>query len=437
MSEPYIWKIENASIEGVFDGELNKAIGVRYAKSARFEYPEDVVYTDEHIVANLKKAPRCPQIEVPISDLMTKKYDENCQYLNVYAPRNATYEDKLPVMVWIHGGSYNSGASDLWMYTPTLLVKEGIVVVSINYRMGFFGYSIDKFKNPSNLGLLDQISALRWINRYIGFFGGDKDNITVFGQSAGGDSVYHLIMSEGCENLFRNAIIQSAPFGLMNDRVATDKLVNSIASKIDESFSSSDIVGLERYLEKEIKNDRKIFPKYSDSRYMPFGVKYGVYPLPKKENIECVIKKRLPKINIMLGSTRRETSFYLYKSKLGKLSKVPLIGSYVEGKIKNLTKRIFNDGADEFYRFAKEYSENVNLYSFDFGRKEVPYRSCHCGELPLIFDPFGYEGTLFAQGYSDDELYRYGKDFRKIWSDFAKSGKVNICEIEGVVKFIE
>lgn len=66
MSEPYIWNMENASIEGVYYGELNKAIGVRYAKSARFGYPEDVVYTDEHIVANFKKAPRCPQIEVPI-----------------------------------------------------------------------------------------------------------------------------------------------------------------------------------------------------------------------------------------------------------------------------------------------------------------------------------------------------------------------------------
>jgi len=142
------------------------------------------------------------------------KTSEDCLTLNVWAPKGAK---NLPVLVWIHGGALTSGASSETVYDGSHLAGQGLVVVSINYRMGVFGY----FAHPAlsaespdgvsgNYGLLDQIESLRWVKRNIAAFGGDAGNVTIAGESAGALSVMYLMASPPARGLFHKAISESA-----------------------------------------------------------------------------------------------------------------------------------------------------------------------------------------------------------------------------------
>lgn len=149
------------------------------------------------------------------------EFDEHCQRLSDTAPMDTKPNNDLSVMVWIHGDSYETGAGegDDPMYNPAALVREQhIIVVTVTYRLGLFGYLGSEKSTSANLGLLDQIEALRWIKQNISSFGGNPENVTVFGQSAGGDAVAHLMISNGAERLFNRVIIQSVPFGILRDR---------------------------------------------------------------------------------------------------------------------------------------------------------------------------------------------------------------------------
>ncbi len=139
---------------------------------------------------------------------------EDCLFLNVWAPAGAA---KAPVLVWIHGGALTTGASSEATYDGAKLAAHGIVVVSINYRLGVLGWLAHpelSAESPlgvsGNYGLLDQIAALRWIQSNIGAFGGDPANVTIAGQSAGGLSVMYLMASPQARGLFAKAIAQSA-----------------------------------------------------------------------------------------------------------------------------------------------------------------------------------------------------------------------------------
>lgn len=138
--------------------------------------------------------------------------DEDCLTLNVWTP--ATDDAKRPVMVWIHGGAFVGGAGSSQLYRGTHLVDRGdVVVVTINYRLGALGFlahpSLDDDGYSANWGLLDQIAALEWVQSNIEGFGGDPDNVTVFGESAGAMSIGNLLAAVGSRGLFRRAILQS------------------------------------------------------------------------------------------------------------------------------------------------------------------------------------------------------------------------------------
>lgn len=142
--------------------------------------------------------------------------DEDCLYLNVYAPEQA--RDDLPVMIWFHGGGNSYGAGE--QYDPSRLVTEGdTVVVTVNYRQGLFGNmahpALDEGGDTTsgNYGLEDQQAAMRWIGENAEAFGGDADNVTIFGESGGGFDVCAHLSSESSADLFDKAIAQSAPCG--------------------------------------------------------------------------------------------------------------------------------------------------------------------------------------------------------------------------------
>jgi len=154
---------------------------------------------------------------------------EDCLGLNVWTPARSS-SDKLPVMVWIHGGGFFIGSSAQSAYDGEPLAMQGVVVVSINYRLGVFGFlahpALSK-ESPQgvsgNYGLLDMIAALRWVNRNISVFGGDSTNVTVFGESAGGTAVCLLMVMPESKGLFQRAISESAawidvPWSRLRDR---------------------------------------------------------------------------------------------------------------------------------------------------------------------------------------------------------------------------
>ncbi|HVQ96419.1 MAG TPA: carboxylesterase family protein [Mycobacteriales bacterium] len=142
----------------------------------------------------------------------TPKLTEDCLYLNVYAPH--TTQRNLPVLVWIHGGGFTGGAGQ--DTDPRQYVQNGnVVYVTINYRLGALGYlglpqmGLQNADGPGNFGLLDQQAALRWVQRNIGRFGGDRGNVTIAGQSAGGSSVCDQLSSPAAAGLFARVIIMS------------------------------------------------------------------------------------------------------------------------------------------------------------------------------------------------------------------------------------
>jgi para-nitrobenzyl esterase len=175
---------------------------------------------------------------------------EDCLKLNVFTPINSGSK-KLPVMVWFHGGGLVEGSASEPYYEPSGLIKEGVIVVTVDYRIGKFGFFAPKElveeakKNGEpfgNYGIMDQIYSLKWVQKNISAFGGDPNNVTIFGQSAGGRSVTWLMTSPASKGLFHKAIAQSAQqlplrdlrqekFGMLSEESLEEKYINSLGVK--------------------------------------------------------------------------------------------------------------------------------------------------------------------------------------------------------------
>ena len=138
-------------------------------------------------------------------------YSEDCQYLNIWAPDNA---EKAPVIVYIHGGAFLSGSGWDKVFDEPVWPRRGVIGVTLNYRLGLFGYAClpelaDEAGHTGNYGLYDQLCALQWVHDNIAAFGGDPDNITVMGQSAGAHSVQMLCSTKAAQGLIAKAVMSS------------------------------------------------------------------------------------------------------------------------------------------------------------------------------------------------------------------------------------
>ena len=178
---------------------------------------------------------------------------EDCLYLNVWAPEKPASK-KLPVMVWIHGGGFVNGGSSPAVYDGSAFARRGVVLVSFNHRLGRFGF----FAHPAltkerpqgplgNYGYLDQIAALRWVQKNVAAFGGDPGNVTVFGESAGGGSVNMLMTSPLARGLFHKAIVESGggrAGGIMTPRKMRETGPNGQASAEAVGLAFAKLVGI-------------------------------------------------------------------------------------------------------------------------------------------------------------------------------------------------
>lgn len=207
-------------ISGLTLDGLNVFKGIPYAQppvgEARWTPPQPVLPWQDTLEA-LDYGPSCVQrvresTSIYASDITP--VSEDCLSLNIWAPENA---QNAPVLVWIHGGALSAGSTREPLYDGARLAQDGVIVVSINYRLGILGYMAHpelSAESPQgisgNYGLLDQIEALRWIRDNITAFGGDPANVTIAGESAGGLSVMYLMASPQANGLFSKAIAQSA-----------------------------------------------------------------------------------------------------------------------------------------------------------------------------------------------------------------------------------
>ncbi|PIK55601.1 putative acetylcholinesterase isoform X2 [Apostichopus japonicus] len=212
----------NRSSPPLVDTSIHEFLGVPYAKppigDLRFRKPEAVDDWSEPWNATFFR-PRCWQLAVERNG--TDPQDEDCLYLNVWSP-DVTRQN-IPVMVWIHGGGFVEGASsDLNFDGKVLVAMNDVIMVSMNYRLNAFGFLAtgdDELKG--NYGLWDQNEALKWIKQNIAAFGGDPNNISLFGQSAGGASVGHHLIAQQSWDYFHRALLISgnmmSPWGLETD----------------------------------------------------------------------------------------------------------------------------------------------------------------------------------------------------------------------------
>lgn len=189
---------------------VTRHMGIRFATAGRFEPP--VLQPFDPAAGTWdtpgKLAPQVPGMMETMLGIDVGDMSEDCLFLNVFAPAEATASSRLPVLYWIHGGAYLNGAGSIPWYDGSALAARGHVVVTINYRLGALG-----FLGGGNWGTLDQICGLRWVREHIASFGGDPDNVTIFGESAGGSAVVSLLAAETAVGLFHRAWAMSPSIG--------------------------------------------------------------------------------------------------------------------------------------------------------------------------------------------------------------------------------
>jgi para-nitrobenzyl esterase len=237
-------KTESGPVRGVSSDGIDRYLGIPYAAAPvgalrwappqpveRWHAPRDATRFGNH----------CPQGASPFGLASTS---EDCLFLNVFAPARGDDDageeadaDGLPVMVWFHGGALLVGESD--DYDPLPLVQQGVVVVTLNYRLGVFGFLAHpalSAESPShgsgNYGLMDQQAALRWVQRNISRFRGDPQRVTIFGESAGALSVHAHLASPPAAGLFHGAIVQSGAYALAQPSLAQAEAQGSAAAAL-------------------------------------------------------------------------------------------------------------------------------------------------------------------------------------------------------------
>lgn len=414
-------------VEGWRDGQVVRATGIPYATAGRFQPPAPAAdWTSLYAATSL--APACPQGPVPfLDDVLGTRYgelpgSEDCQNLSITMPAdldpaNPAKDGLLPVMVWIHGGSYTTGSGDLAIFDPAVLVEENrVIVVSVTYRLGLFGFLATRTGRPGNLGLLDQLEAFRWVQRNIAAFGGDPGRVTAFGQSAGGDAIAHLMATPEAPSLFQRAIIQSAPLGIARGRAKMNHAMGIAAEAVTEETPAMDVVALE-------EDVAQVARKFGMLAAMPFGTQYGHEPLPEEPLIEDAWNRSAPGIEVLIGHTSEEARLFLPRSPyLSRIAKVPLVGEAALRAINwVVTETVYGWSARKFARRHARAGGQAHRYVLHWHAPANIFGAAHTVDLPLLFgNRSTWEGVGLLAGAAWDDVDAVGRQLRALWAGFAR-----------------
>lgn len=374
--------------------------------------------------------------------------DEDCLYLNIYAPPTLADEDaKLPVMLWIHGGGNTIGEASQFDGSR-LAVEQNVVVVTINYRLGPFGW----FKQRSitgdgetegdrsgNFGTLDMIRALEWTRDNIAAFGGDAGNVTIFGESAGGRNVVTLLLSPLAEGLFHRAIVQSGASAFIEAGVAEhyhpysgDAMVATLNA--DQSLSPAQLRQMDAH--QLLKRIGKWGGGGLPLLDVPNVFRDG-YVIPLDAGIQRFRNGDYNKVPVMLGTTRDEQKLFMFldpaytKKRLGFWQTLRDAEAYNRDAY-YMSVRWRITGAEEP---ARAIDAPVYVYRFDWDEQATPLGmdfpdmigAAHGLELAFIFGSFtmGEFDQILITEENQPGREQLATAMMTYWANFARSGDPN------------
>ena len=454
-------------------------LGIPYAQapmgSLRWKAPRSLENENDQVKA-IEFSNPCPQVE---SISIDKKGEgeflgsEDCLFLNIFAPKNISSDNKLPVMFWIHGGGNTSGEAGSYDFSK-LAAAHDLVIVSINYRLGFLGWfyhpsfaatSNDQGDKSGNFGTLDQIMALKWVRKNIEDFGGDKDNVTIFGESAGGHNVFALLSSPLAKGLFHKAISQSGATNSFNTKEASKFFDNKESSlltsskeviskllvasgKSKDSFeaniaqeSMNEFKLMEEMQSIELSEIFKVYKEIENSKQagkkmIPRVLSDG-YVLPKR-GLKYNKKSYYNDVPVIFGTNRDETKLFAamqsdYSTSL--LNRLVIIrnqemydltANYASNNWKisavdNPARAMISSGKQDVFAYRFDWDEQGKLLWMDFSKI---FGAAHVMEIPFITGTMkllGIERFMFNNENLPDAI-RLSIAMQSYWAEFAYNG---------------
>lgn len=390
-----------------------------------------------------KFGPACPQAA---DRIVTKvgAQSEDCLYLNVFAPEG----EKQPVMVWIHGGGFSKGAASVPIYDSPDLARQGVVLVTINYRLGHFGFfchpaltAESPEKTCGNYGLLDQIAALQWVRNNIERFGGDPGNVTIFGESAGAVSVSLHMVSPLSRGLFHRAIMQSGTVPMrMKARADLERQGQEMQRKLGIADGPGALAAL-----REVKPERLLASGAGDDMFPGMGTRdrlcLGGYGLPEAP-AEVFAAGRQAPVPVIVGSTADEGTLWsrklpvktvaayqamlraMFQEHAAEMTRLYPVqtDADVERALDEIVGEGFVAGARRVARWTEALGQPAYLYQFT--RENALSKRCglgafHGSELVYLFHTF----PMLLRPTPDDE--GLSRQMMAYWASFARTGNPN------------
>ena len=396
LADPLKVKTEQGKVHGktINEGKVNAFLGLPYAAPSagdlRWKAPQPPAKWQGERDATTFGS-RCAQGRV-FDDMvfLDGGESEDCLFLNVFAPAEAKSKGKLPVMFWIHGGGYSGGASSEPRHSGDFLPLEGVVLVTINYRLGVFGFlatsDLAKEANGTagNYGLRDTVAALQWVKVNIGKFGGDPDNVTIFGESAGSFAVSTLMASPLAKGLFAKGIGESG--GAFSDVLPMDTLElraqkddGWVASLGVKSLAELRALPTDKLLE-AVKSKKGGFSTVIDGRLLTEPVP-DTYAAGKQAHIP-----------LLAGWNRDEGAF--------------LANGMTVEKWKGMVAGLFQDRAEEF----------LKLYPGETDEQAADSAGAYGGDAFIAFGTWKWIEAQRKTG--DSAVYRYHFELRALPSKY-------------------
>lgn len=378
------------------------------------------------------------------SDLGTMS--EDCLSLNVWQPTSAR---KAPVFVWIHGGALRTGSSKETLYDGARLAREGIVVVTINYRLGVLGYlahpelSAESPQGVSgNYGLLDQIEALRWVQKNISAFGGDPGNVTIAGESAGGLSVMYLLAAPEAHGLFHKAVAQSA-YMISTPELKQKRFGETAAEDIGKlvatRLNAPNIAALRAMEPAELTGAA------ARAGYAPFGTVDGKV-LPR-QLVDTFDKGEQAKVPLLAGFNSGEirsltvlappapASAEIYETTIRErygdladefLRLYPPVAQLRESIFATTRDAMYGWTAERLVRKQAAVGQPAYLYLFDHGypaADEAGLHAFHASELPYMFGNRDRTPPLWPKIPETETEAKLAEAMLDYWASFARTGR--------------